>query len=762
MFHINQKTLNFGGYNITIEKGLLANQTDSSIVIKSGNNYILSTVTSDKVDSENTSFLPLTVNYIEKAYAIGKIPGGFFKRENRPSEREILISRLSDRTIRPTFLDGFYRNISLNSTLLSYERNLEPDILSVISSCITIYTSGLPVSSLTTCCRVGYIDNSYVLNPTREQMRSSILDIVISCSKDSIFMVECQSNELSKDLILGALSFAKESCKKFIDEIQEFVDSIKNKQDINIRNRDKLKKEILKIAEDKLNIAYAIKDKTERKNAISTIKKTVISHFEENNLINNQEKSLVKLGKEVVNCTLIDIEVAFSTAEEFIVRNLIKTKRSRIDGREFEEIREIDLKLDLLPSVNGSALFSRGKTQVLSVVTLGGSDDEQQNESISDLIEKDNFMLHYNFPSYAAGETFPSRGPGRREIGHGKLAYKSIKAILPSKEKFPYTIRCVGEVMSSDGSTSMGTVCSSSMALMATGVPVTRHVAGIAMGLMQVENENIILTDIMADEDHLGDMDFKVSSTRNGIVALQMDIKVKGLDMEIMSNAVAQAEKGINFILSKMETLIPEARKELSETSPKVLRLKVDKSKIAEIIGKSGSNIKMISERTKTKIEINDSGEVSIFGSDEKMNEEAKKYIDSASEFLEIGSLHNGKIIEILPFGALIDIGYNRVGLIHISEISKERVEDVSSYLQKDQEVKVKFIGLDEKSKKKKFSMITEEGFIKKERNGDYQRKKNDFKDSKRNKSYDLENHKNKDRYHKKEEEKPKKKFFFF
>jgi polyribonucleotide nucleotidyltransferase len=697
-----RKEFTFGNKILVLETGLLANQADGAVLATYGKTSVLCTVVSAKQDAEDVDFFPLTVNYIEKQYAGGKIPGGFFKREGRQSEKEILISRLIDRPLRAIFADGYFRNTQVVCTLLSYDKINEPDIPAIIGASAAIAIAGLPTTTVLAACRVGYLNKEYICNPSQEDCIKGELDLVVAGSDTAILMVESQAKQLSEEIMLGAILFAQESYKPVIHAIKELTLEVNKEKVINFipRDRSNLYKTLSKDFKQQVIEAYAIVDKLKRHNAISDIYKTIIERFTP--IINSEsEEALVKVNKEKVKLNAVDLKLTFEKLQEEVVRGKIMEDKKRIDGRALDQIRQIDVRTDILPIVHGSALFTRGGTQVMSVTTLGGTLDEQMQDSLTDLISSERFILHYNFYGYSAGEASAPRAPGRREIGHGKLAHRALYAVMPTKEEFPYTVRVVNEVLSSDGSTSMATVCGTSMSLMATGVPIKSPVAGIAMGLIKEDEEYAILTDIMADEDHLGDMDFKVAGTQSGITALQMDIKTDGITNQIMQHALEKAKKARLTILEKMLATLPAARDVVSENAPKVFNLVIKESQIPELIGKGGSSIKNICEKSGAKVEISPTGSVAIFASSDESMTMAKNMISAIIDDVEYGEIFEGKIKSIMPFGMIVDIGYDRTGLVHISEISHNRIDNIHDHYVEGGIVKVKCIGTDEKGRTK-------------------------------------------------------------
>lgn len=605
MFNIFKKTIDFGNNKtISIETGFLAKQAQGSILVKYGNTTILCTVCYAPEDSKDTDFFPMSVNYIEKAYSVGKIPGGFLKREAKQSEREILISRVIDRSIRPMFKDGFYRQVSVICTLLSYDANFEPEIPAVIAAMTAVKASGLPLKNIIGCARVGMIDGQIVLNPSQKELRNSKLDLVVSGTKSSVVMVESIANFMSEEDLIEAVWKGQEQCSKIVTAIEEFCEMINAKEIAFDALTIDTELETIKEFKSDLEKAYEIKHKLSRYNEIDKIKEK----------IKEKVKTVTDSAKNEtpVSINNVALKFAFDKLSEEVVRHNIIEKSQRIDGRQMNEIRVLDTQATVLPMVHGSSIFTRGQTQVMSVATVGGTTDEKTSESVTDSQSKERFLLDYNFHGFSCGSAAPQRAPGRREIGHGRLAYKALLPILPDKASFPHTIRVVAEVLESDGSTSMATVCSASMALMDAAIPTKGQVGGIAMGLVKEGEKYKILTDIMADEDHLGDMDFKVAGTVNGVTALQMDLKIDGISKEIMKEALDDAKNARLRIISKMDSTIDKP-KEGSSSRGEAMKIPVDR--IADLIGKGGCNIKKLSEDNSVKIDVSREGDVTVSGS---------------------------------------------------------------------------------------------------------------------------------------------------
>ncbi|MFV1010902.1 polyribonucleotide nucleotidyltransferase [Wolbachia endosymbiont of Nasonia vitripennis] len=662
MFEIIKKSIDWEGRTLSLETGKIARQADGSVVVNYGDTSILVTVVRKKKE-ESVDFLPLNVQFIAKSYAMGKIPGGFFKREGKPSDRETLISRVIDRSIRPLFPEGFHDEISVVCNLLTYDTVNSPEVPALIGTVAALAISGVPFHFTIAGVMVGCDENNnYILNPSVQEMKASNLDLFLSGDENLILMVESEVKELSEENVLSAIKFGHEHLQPVIKLIKEFVDTVGNKPEsfapIDISD---ITQELEKYRKD-FEEAYSKTVKQERVQALEVVR---------NNILN----TLKEAGKDEKLITY-----AVKSFERSLVREMIRRKSVRIDSRKYDEIRQIEIEADILPKTHGSALFTRGTTQALVVTALGTTQDEQ----IVDDIEGDrreHFMLHYNFPPFAVGEASAIRSPGRREIGHGKLAWKAIHPVLPDKSEFPYTIRVVSEIMESDGSSSMATVCGTSIALMDTGVPIKAPVAGIAMGLIKDKNEHIILSDILGDEDYLGDMDFKVAGTSEGITALQMDMKIPGISFEIVEKSLEQAKVGRLHILEKMNAVISEHRKDIKDHVPRVLSFYIDKDKISAAIGAKGKNIRSVCERSNAKIEIGDDGKVSVFAISSTEAEAAKNMmIDSITE-LEQGSIIDAKVVKIEKSIVELELLNGRKGKMHISEVANQHVESIEDIL---------------------------------------------------------------------------------
>ncbi|AFZ83812.1 polyribonucleotide nucleotidyltransferase [Candidatus Kinetoplastibacterium blastocrithidii TCC012E] len=689
MFNKMTKTFQYGQHKVTIETGEIARQASGSVLVSMGDTVILATVVASREVKDGQSFFPLTVDYIEKSYAAGKIPGGFFKREGKSSEKEILISRLIDRPLRPLFPDGFYNDVHVVVHVLSVDPDIDPDIPSIIGSAAALSLSGVPFHGPIGAARVGFIDGMYVLNPTKTQIKSSELDLIVAGTVDAVLMVESSANELSEDSILDAIMFGHKNMQIVIDNINDLV-SLAGKDSIEwipAVKDSSLISYISKIALEKLSLAYSYREKKERHLKLEEIRSFVKSSIR-NDYVHSRNTIP---GDTEIDGLLFDLESK-------IVREKILNGEPRIDGRDTRTVRPIDIKLGILPRAHGSALFTRGETQALVVVALGTKQDEQIIESLNEEY-RDRFIFHYNMPPFATGEIGRIGVPKRREIGHGCLAKRALLSSLPDPKEFQYTIRLVSEITESNGSSSMASVCGGSLAMMDAGVPFRNHVAGVAMGLILEDSKFAILTDILGDEDHLGDMDFKVAGTVNGITALQMDIKIHGITRDIMKIALDQAKDGRFHILSKMKDSINSSRAELSSFSPKVLSIRINPEKIRDIIGKGGATIRCITEETSTQIDISDDGLVTISGVNENDVQEAQNRITELTAEVEIGGVYEGKVNRILDFGAIVQLFPGKDGLLHISEIANHRIQNINEVLSAGQRIKVKVIESDDKGR---------------------------------------------------------------
>ncbi|MFL2896009.1 MAG: polyribonucleotide nucleotidyltransferase [Candidatus Pelagibacter sp.] len=677
MFKIFKKEIDVNGKKITLETGKIARQADGAIIATCGETVVLATVVGAKKVNPEIDYFPLSVNYQEKYYAAGKIPGGYFKREARPTESETLISRLIDRPIRPLFPDEFRNEVQLLPTVISYDKENEADILSIIASSAALAISGMPFLGPIGASRVGFIGGKYVLNPSKKELENSKLDLVVAGTKDAVLMVESEAKGLTEQQMLDAVKFGHEGFVPIIEMIEELAKECKktewvvDKKDLS-EVKQKLDSEFTK----DLKKAFSIKDKKERSNLISEV----------------TEKAK-KLYEEDQNYSELDVIHELKNLEKGIVRTDILKNKNRIDGRGLSDVRQIKCEVGILPRVHGSALFTRGETQAIVTTTLGTSDDEQRIESLEGL-QRERFMLHYNFPPFSVGET-GRIGTGRREIGHGKLAWRAINSSLPTKESFPYTFRIVSEITESNGSSSMATVCGASLALMDAGVPIKEPVAGIAMGLIKEGEDFSVLSDILGDEDHLGDMDFKVAGTKDGITSLQMDIKITGITFEIMEQALNQAKDGRVHILNEMNKAIDKSRDGVGKHTPKMEKITVDKKDIATVIGKGGATIREIVEKSGAKVDVNDEGVVTVAAPDEDSRNKAMQMIKDLTAKAELNKIYNGKVMKIMEFGAFVNFLGKQDGLVHISELADKRVAKVTDVVKEGDEVKVKVIGFD-------------------------------------------------------------------
>ena len=677
MFKVFKKEIEISGKKITLETGKIARQADGAIIAQCGETVVMATVVGAKKMNPEIDYFPLSVNYQEKYYAAGRIPGGYFKREARPTERETLTSRLIDRPIRPLFPDEFRNEVQLLPTVISYDKENEADILSIIASSAALAISGMPFLGPIAASRVGFIDGKYVLNPSKIELEKSKLDLVVAGTKDAVLMVESEANGLTEEQMLDAVKFGHENFVPIIKAIEELAKECRKPSwEVEKKDLSKVKKKLEKEFTKKLEKAFSIKDKKERSDLISEI----------------TEKAK-KLYEEDENISELDVNYELKNLEKRIVRTNILKNKNRIDGRGLSDVRPIMCEVGILPRTHGSALFTRGETQAIVTTTLGTSDDEQRIESLDGLV-RERFMLHYNFPPFSVGET-GRIGTGRREIGHGKLAWRAIKSSLPSKESFPYTFRIVSEITESNGSSSMATVCGTSLALMDAGVPIKEPVAGIAMGLIKEGKNFSVLSDILGDEDHLGDMDFKVAGTKNGITSLQMDIKITGITFEIMEQALNQAKDGRIHILGEMNKALDKSRADVGKHTPKMEKITVDKKDIATVIGKGGATIREIVEKSGAKVDVNDEGVVTVAAPDEESRNIALQIIKDLTAKAEMNKIYNGKVIKIMEFGAFVNFLGKQDGLVHISELADKRVAKVTDVVKEGDKVKVKVIGFD-------------------------------------------------------------------
>ena len=677
MFKISRQEIEVDGKKIILETGKIARQADGAIIATCGETVVMATVVGEKKVNPEMDYFPLQVNYQEKYYAAGKIPGGYFKREARPTEAETLISRLIDRPIRPLFPEEFRNEVQVLPTVLSYDGVNEPDVLSIIACSAALAISGMPFQGPVGASRVGYIDDKYVLNPSKAEIEKSKLDLVVAGTKDAVLMVESEASGLSEKVMLDAVKFGHEKFVPVIEAIEKLVkDCGKEQWVVEKKDLSELEKKISDSFKKDLTKAFSIKDKQERSNLIGEITTKCKEMFE---------------GDETYSD--LDISMTLKKVEKKIVRTDILKNKSRIDGRSLTDVRQIDCQVGVLPRTHGSALFTRGETQALVTLTLGTSEDEQRVESLEGL-KRNRFMLHYNFPPFSVGEV-GRIGTGRREIGHGKLAWRALNSSLPAQEKFPYTYRIVSEITESNGSSSMATVCGASLALMDAGVPMKDSVAGIAMGLIKEGDDFSVLSDILGDEDHLGDMDFKVAGTKDGITSLQMDIKITGITFEIMDQALSQAKDGRIHILGEMAKALTGSRDTVSKYTPKIETVMVDKKDIAAVIGKGGATIREIVELSGAKVDVKDTGEVTVAAPDEESRHKAMKMIKDIIAKPEMNKIYKGKVIKIMEFGAFVNFLGKQDGLVHISELAPKRVAKVTDVVKEGDEVTVKVIGFD-------------------------------------------------------------------
>jgi polyribonucleotide nucleotidyltransferase len=680
------KTFQYGGHEVTIETGQIARQANGAVMVSMGDTSVLVTVVGRREADPGRPFFPLTVNYQEKFYAAGRIPGGFFKREGRPTEKETLTCRLIDRPIRPLFPKGFMNEIQVIATLMSSNPDIDGDIPALIGTSAALALSGIPFNGPIGAARVGYVDGDYVLNPTASQLEDSRLDLVVAGTAKAVLMVESEAKLLSEDVMLGAVTFGHESMQQVINVVREMAEEAGVEQwDWQAPETDEaLADKVRAATEQGLRDAYAIQEKLQRRDAIGEVKNSVIEALCDED--DESAPSADAVSKE------------FSKIEKTLVRDHILSGNPRIDGRDLTTVRPITVEAGLLPRTHGSALFTRGETQAIVTATLGTGRDAQIIDAVTGEY-KDPFMLHYNFPPYCVGETGFMSGPKRREIGHGRLARRGVSAILPSIEEFPYVVRVVSEITESNGSSSMASVCGTSLALMDAGVPVKAPVAGIAMGLIKEGDRFAVLSDILGDEDHLGDMDFKVAGTADGVTALQMDIKIEGINEEIMKIALAQARDGRNFILGEMNKVISEPRGEMSEYAPRLMTMKVHPDKIRDVIGKGGVTIRSITEETGCTIDIADDGTVTIASVNKEAADDARKRIEQITADIEPGQVFEGKVIKIMNFGAFVTLTPGRDGLVHISQLSEDRVENVTDVVKEGDMVKVKVLEVDKQGR---------------------------------------------------------------
>jgi len=680
-----KKEFQFGPHKVSIETGEIARQADGAVVVDMDGTTVLVTAVGRKDVQEGRDFFPLTINYQERVYAAGRIPGGFFRREGRPTEKETLTSRLIDRPLRPLFPKGFLNEVQVVATVISLHREIDPDIPAMIGASAALAISGIPFNGPIGAARVGYKDGQYLLNPTLSETVDSELNLVVAGTERAVLMVESEANQLSEEIMLGAVLFGHEQMQTAIQVINELAQEVGNPAwDWTAPGKDEsVAARVAEVCREDVTAAYTIADKMARQERLSDIRAATVER-----LCGEHEGALPE--EEVRN--------ALSALEKSIVRGRILAGEPRIDGRDTRTVRPISVRTGVLSRTHGSALFTRGETQALVVTTLGTERDSQ----IIDALEgeyRERFMLHYNFPPYCVGETGFMTGPKRREIGHGRLAKRGIQAVMPDMDEFPYSIRVVSEITESNGSSSMASVCGTSLSLMDAGVPIKAPVAGVAMGLIKEEDGFAVLTDILGDEDHLGDMDFKVAGTSDGITALQMDIKIEGITREIMESALEQAKEGRLHILGEMNKEIESHREEMSEHAPRIITIKINPDKIRDVIGKGGVTIRSITEETGATVDVTDDGTVKIFSVDKSAGEEAKKRIELITADVEVGAVYEGRVARLMDFGAFVTILPGKDGLVHISQICEERVEKVSDKLSEGDRVKVKVLEVDKQGR---------------------------------------------------------------
>ena len=689
MFNKVTKTFQYGQHQVTLETGEIARQASGAVVVSIEDTVVLATVVARKDAKPGQDFFPLTVDYIEKTYAAGRIPGGFFKREGKPSEKETLTSRLIDRPIRPLFPEGYLNEVQVIIHVLSVNPEIDPDIAAMIGASAALSIAGIPFNGPVGAARVGYIDGQYILNPTATQLKTSQLDLVVAGTETAVLMVESEAKQLSEEIMLGAVVFGHDQSKAVINAIHELVrDGGKPEVEWTAPAKNEpLIARVTELANDKLREAYQTKDKQARTAKLKTVTSDVNAAL----AADAAAAGTPAADAAEVGGILFDLEAK-------IVRSQILDGEPRIDGRDTRTVRPISIRTGVLPRTHGSALFTRGETQALVIATLGTARDEQKIDALMGEYT-DRFMLHYNMPPFATGETGRVGTPKRREIGHGRLAKRALIAALPAADEFSYSVRLVSEITESNGSSSMASVCGGCLALMDAGVPMQAHVAGIAMGLIKEGSKFAVLTDILGDEDHLGDMDFKVAGTAQGVTALQMDIKIQGITKEIMQVALAQAKEGRMHILGKMTAAVPHTNTELSDYAPRMITIKINPEKIRDVIGKGGSVIRALTEETGTTIDISDDGVVTIASTSAEGMADAKKRIENITAEVEVGQVYEGPVLKLLDFGAIVNILPGKDGLLHISEIVNERVKDINDYLKEGQIVKVKVIQTDEKGR---------------------------------------------------------------
>jgi len=684
MFDIHRKEISWGGRPLIMETGRIARQADAAVMVQYGETSVLATVVAEKQPRAGLDFFPLTVHYQEKTYAAGKIPGGFFKREGRPTEKETLTSRLIDRPIRPLFAGGFKNETQVIATVLSHDMENDPDIVAMVAVSAALTLSGIPFLGPIGAARVGHIEGDFVLNPSLDDMAESKLDLVVAGTGDAVMMVESEASELPEETMLEAVMFGHEHFQPVIDAIIDLAETAaKEPWEAPEAAESEYKQKVAKLARDDLSSAYKISEKQARQDKVAEVKTKVVDE-----LVPEDDDGAIAQA----------VSESFKSLEKDVVRgDIIKTKK-RIDGRDLSTVRPISSEVGVLPRTHGSALFTRGETQALVVATLGTGEDEQFVDALEGTY-KESFMLHYNFPPFSVGETGRFLGPGRREIGHGKLAWRAIHPVMPSQDAFPYTVRAVSEITESNGSSSMATVCGTSLAMMDAGIPIKNPVAGIAMGLIKEDDGFAVLSDILGDEDHLGDMDFKVAGTADGVTSLQMDIKITGITREIMQVALDQAKDGRLHILEEMKKALDTARPAVGAHAPRIEIIQIPTDKIREVIGPGGAVIRAIVEETGAKIDISDDGTVKIAAPDESSIADAMSRIKGMTSEPEVGEIYKGKVVKVVDFGAFVNFFGAKDGLVHISQLSAERAKSVGDYVKEGDQVYVKLLGFDDRGK---------------------------------------------------------------
>ncbi len=694
MFNIKTQSVKVGGRDFSIETGRIARQADGAVRLQYGDVVLLVAACAAKQPLQGVDFMPLTVHYQERTYAAGRFLGGFFKREGRPSEKEVLTSRLIDRPVRPMFPKGYFHDTQVIATVISSDEENNPDIMAINGASAALWISGIPIQAPIAAARVAYIDGEFVLNPSYQQMEESKLDLVVAGTKEAVLMVESEARELSEEIMLSAVMFGHAGLQPVIKAIEALAQDVgREAMAVDIAGNEQVQEAINQAFENDVREIYAITDKQQRSTRLDALR------------LDAQERFAGEAGQYEAN----DVSYSLKGLEKKVVRRAIIEGKPRIDGRATTDVRDIDCQVSVLPRTHGSALFTRGETQALVIATLGTDSDQQMVENLEG-VSKQRFMLHYNFPSYSVGEVRRFGPPGRREIGHGKLAKRGLEAVMPAPEDFGYTIRAVSEITESNGSSSMATVCGTSLALMDAGVPIKSPVAGIAMGLILENDGHAVLSDILGDEDHLGDMDFKVAGTSEGITTFQLDIKISGLTKEIMAVALEQAKAGRIHILGEMNKVISTGRTEMSEHAPRMFTVKIKTDKIRDLIGPGGKVIRSIVEETGAKIDIEDDGTVKIFATTEAAAAAARASIDDVTAEVEVGRIYSGKVVKIMDFGAFVRITANSDGLVHISQIAQHRVEKVTDELSEGQEVKVKVLDVDRNGRIRLSMKALEEG----------------------------------------------------